>query len=213
MSDSLNTTFDGMGPAGQEPGKSVQPLAAMTPPEPATPASTTEYYYCPVPNTSMHRNDGFRLPFMHRIHSTNLLPSQKYLDAEIAGGNPYLRKATEEEISVYKMLTNPRETMTAQITAEVEMSLRAKIEAEIMDKLAKQGIDTNLDLVKIQTTDTSADVAARLRTTVRSEGVTITPEPKDFSQQAQAQRSIVGSNKLAGIAASGSAPASAAVKG
>lgn len=205
MSGSLNTNFDGMGPAGQEPGKSVQPLAAMTPPEPATPAPTTEYYYCPVPNASMHRPDGFRLPFLHRIHATGLLPSQKYLDAEIAGGNPYIRKATEEEISTYKMLTNPRETLTQQITAEVEMTLRQRIEAEIKEKLAKQGIDP--DFIKIQTADTRNEVAAKLASGIRSDGVSIIPENIDFSPNAQAQRAIVGSDKIAGVAASGSAPA------
>ena len=203
MSNSLSDlgTFDGMGAPGEGPGFGVPALPKITPPEPATKAAGVKYYFSPVPNTSFYRKDGFRLVFKHKIHVTDLLPSQRYLDQEIEEGHDYVRLATDDEIRQYKMLEYPRGTITAEVTVELERKIQRDTELRIIEALQKQGIDT--DLLKLQTVETSDDVAARLARSVRSNGATITPSAPEPNEALQRQAAIVGSDKIAKAAASG----------
>lgn len=92
------------------------------------------YYYLSVPTASMFRPDGMRLAFVHKIHCTDLMASQNYLDAEIEWGHPHLREATSEEIREYSMFIDPRGTMKKELEPEIRESLEAKIRAELEAK-------------------------------------------------------------------------------
>lgn len=120
-----------------ENGQTVESVGPM----PATPADSTKYYSSPVQTTSFHREDGKKMPFIFGFYETNLLYDQQYLDAEIASGNPYVRYASEEEITVAHMRLDPRGTITKDVREQIknDPEFRAQMEAEILERLAASG--------------------------------------------------------------------------
>lgn len=95
----------------------------------------TVYYFNSVPGASMHRPDGKKLPFMFNICATNIQQDINYLEAEIEEGHGYVRHATEAEVHLYKMRTDPTGTLTAELRPKIEAELREKLEAEIRERL------------------------------------------------------------------------------
>lgn len=156
------------------------------------PTAFTEwaYYYCPVPNASMHRKDGKRLGFINGVFATNIVADIQHLDAEIADGHPALRRATDQEVHSYKMFMDPKGTMKEQllndpsVRSQIEEELRAKLENEIRAKLAREmgmdvppasvmgSVEGAADAAKLAGTD----VLDRLKTAIKTPGgATIIP--------------------------------------
>lgn len=135
-------------------------VVESTAPLPALFAKEVKYYASSVPTASFHRTDGKRLGFVHGILETKLHYDQLYLDNEIADGNPYLVKATDEQIRAHKYRLNPKETMKAELLSdpEVKQQLTDQIMAELvrnaapgsalaqeLDRLRLAGVDTGLE--------------------------------------------------------------------
>jgi hypothetical protein len=96
---------------------------AMTAPLPDK-VVETKYYFYPLDSISMHRIDGKQLIFKYGICAAYLKADQDYLDREIAAGNPYLVRATEDQIQHYKMRMDPKGTLETKVRDELEPKIR-----------------------------------------------------------------------------------------
>lgn len=142
-----------LGPVGIDTSRpSVPALAAITPPLPSTQAQEARSYVCTIPNASMHRTDGKRLGFVFGFLTTQFAEDIKYLEAEIAAGNIYVRQATADEINNANMRLDPRGTMEKQVRAQLEPQLRAELEARIRAEMLT-GSGVNLDAAKVAGVD------------------------------------------------------------
>ena len=190
---------------------------------PATKALETKYYFLQERNHNMIRPDGMKLGFIHQIHATELLHTQRFLDAEIAEGHPYLKAATKDQILAYKMHLDPTEAVREHITPQIESQLRVKLEAELLQQLAVAGISIpadfkltpaslpvsqNEDAERIAGTSQSSALAALVARQVTSGAAQVTVTDSTAARTFQA--STVGSNKIASGAIDSN---SAAVKG
>jgi hypothetical protein len=173
-------------------------LVTSTAPMGVEEATEVKYYYISNAAAKMHRPDGFPIGFIKHVHATKLMATQWYLDMEIESGHPYLRKATTEEVHMYKMTIDPKATITEEVQEEVKNS----VTAELMKKLVEDGL-------------LAADIAATYLQ--QSGGKDIQSTPTDVintgnaqlsllkQRAASLQQSVVGSNKVAsGAADSGS---------
>lgn len=111
----------------------VSPIAAHTPPEPIV-IVNEKYYMSTMGNINMISYDGTKIVFLHHTFHTTVMSLQNYLDAEIAGGNYFIRHATDEDISNIRMKTEPKTVMLEQVRGEMEDKLRTELETEIMSK-------------------------------------------------------------------------------
>jgi hypothetical protein len=98
----------------------------------------------------MIRTDGKKLAFVFGILSTNDVYDIQYLDAEIKFGNPYVRKASKEEVDFYQMKIDPRGTMEKQLTPEIESRVRVELEVELRKQLEKKLSVLGTDLTQEQ---------------------------------------------------------------
>jgi hypothetical protein len=82
-------------------------------------------------NASFFRPDGKKLPFIKGLLKTNTVEDIKYLDEEIASGNPYVKRASPEEVSQAEALFDPlgalRKKIEKDVGAELYEQLRAKL--------------------------------------------------------------------------------------
>lgn len=141
MSDQMLSNPDLLLP-GQDPSKPAVPaMATITQALPSTPTDTIKWYICTVNNASFHRTDGKKLAFLFNILPTDDKYDQEYLDKEIDYRNPYVRYATTEEIQIYKMRTNPREVIEAEVRADIEAEVRKEYEDKITELQRTQGVD------------------------------------------------------------------------
>lgn len=105
---------------------------------------TYYYYYMTAQsmrNGSMHRKDGKKLAFLNGVCKTNLLHDVEYFEEEVhIHQNPFLRRATADEINAYEMQLNPKGFMREQVEREFsqsrEQDMRRKLEREIRQELA-----------------------------------------------------------------------------
>lgn len=116
----------------------VPALAALTRPLGSTMQEEYKCYVCTVPNASTHRADGKKLPFVYGFMRTNIMQDIKHMEYEISELNPYFRHATAQEIEAYDMRTDPRGTLTRNITAELTPQLRAEIELQVRAELEEK---------------------------------------------------------------------------
>lgn len=141
----------------------VSPIEAITKPQP-TVIVDVKYYVCTVANASFHRFDGTRIGFRFGFFETNVEATQQYLDWEIQQGNQYLRHATPDEVQEAKMRFDPVGTIREKVREELELELRAKLEAEIREKMGilqnmsvspqQQEVNrSNADMAKMQNID------------------------------------------------------------
>lgn len=128
-------------PVGQRTASIAAQPQHITKPFPATRAAGKKYYVCSMPHASMHREDGKKIAFVHGFCETDILHDQRYLDNEIDAGNPYVREATEEEVTEAKMRRDPRGTIKEQVRSEIEAELRLQLEAEIRAEVAASASD------------------------------------------------------------------------
>lgn len=138
----------------------VPALAALTRPLGSTLQEEFKSYICTVPNASTHRADGKKLPFVYGFMRTNIKQDIAHMEHEIDELNPYFRHATAQEIEAYDMRTDPRGTLTRNITAELTPQLRAEIElsvrAELEEKIRKEMAESAAADRELKTTDTTA---------------------------------------------------------
>jgi len=135
---------------GQQPQAPLPKPLIMQAPIPAP----EKYYQLSIDGASMHRSDGALLPFKFRFLATSNLVDQQYLDHEIAMGHPNLSYADDMQIEAYKLRSQTPEDIRAAIKAELqaelqldktpvltenEQEIKARLQAEIMDELARTG--------------------------------------------------------------------------
>jgi len=137
MSEFLNTNPNLLNPMNTQ-AQTVPPLAGITQPLPIILQEKTEYYFCTMQNHHMTRNDGKRLAFIFNTFATKDVSDINYLNAEINANNPYLRKATDDEIRMYKMRIDPKGTLAAELTPQIEEKVRNELEAEINASLEQR---------------------------------------------------------------------------
>lgn len=119
----------------------VNPLNAITPPQPNHDTGELHHYATSMKNVSIHREDGTRLTFLFHHFSTSMSADIKFLDREIAAGHPYIRHATPVETQAAMMIKDPRGTIKQEVAAEVEQEVAAKVTANIRARLqAELGI-------------------------------------------------------------------------
>lgn len=173
----------------------VNPLQALTAPLPATEAPSTKYYICTVSNACLHRADGKKLPFVFGFLETAILHDQKYLDAEIDNGNPYVRAATKEEVTAAKMRMDPKGTIRAQVESELRADLEAQIRAELLSQMAAAPVGSAeaaaIDGSKVAGVDAASKLAA-----IRDKG-TKTGTATVMESTAAPLQGVVGSDKIA----------------
>jgi hypothetical protein len=126
------------------PGQTSLGVPALTtgPTAPLPPIRTSNgekvAYFCEIPNATMHRNDGKRIPFLWQFYETDLLHDILYLENEIAAGNTLVRHATDEEKHNYRVRTEPKTVMREQVTAELQANLASDLEKKIRAQVKKE---------------------------------------------------------------------------
>lgn len=116
----------------------VAPIQGHTPALPVKKAKEVKYYTCTLLNHHMHRKDGKRLAFVFGILKTDDFFDQQYVDAEINGGNAFIRNSTVQEIHVYNMRVDPQGTIKAQVTPEIEAKVRVELEVELRNSFEEK---------------------------------------------------------------------------
>lgn len=113
----------------------VQPIAAKTLAFPVSLVQDMHYFACTMLNHHMHRTDGKRLGFQFGIFATQDMYDIEYMNKEIDAGNIYISKATNEQISIYRMKVDPKAMLTEQLSPQIEAELRDTLNAELRDKM------------------------------------------------------------------------------
>lgn len=126
-------------------GQTVPTLPGITKPFPVTMLAEAKNYICTMLNHHMHRTDGKRLAFTFGHLETKDAHDIEYLDSEInSGNNPFIRRATPEEVNAFHMRVDPRGTMEKQLTPEIEDRVRAELQIELQksfeEKLRSVGV-------------------------------------------------------------------------
>lgn len=127
--------------ATDEFGKLVESTKPFSNHRQAEPA----FYYCTERVASMHRPDGKKIPFVYHICETDVVADIAFLDREIDDyENPYLRRATPDEIKAHLHRKDPKGAMKKEVLAdpavrkEIEDSMRGSLEAQIRAQLRKE---------------------------------------------------------------------------
>lgn len=112
----------------------VPALQALTPPSEVIIEDEEKHYYCPVPNASLHANDGTRMTFIGGFFSTHVKHLKDYLDKEIRSGGvtAYLRPATEIEKTAILTKRNPQKALEDDFRDNKEPALRKELERGIV---------------------------------------------------------------------------------
>lgn len=133
----------------------VHPIETHTAPFPRQLQTETRYYFMTRKDHHMIRPDGKKLAFHFRVHATNDTISQiyatndiwdiRYLDQEVADGNPFLKEATEEQIDNYNMRIDPRGTIRRELQPQIE----AETTRELMARLQRAGVTLTPEQQKV----------------------------------------------------------------
>jgi len=203
---------------------SVPSITSHTPPFAVRFTEEVHHYICSIWNHHMHRKDGKRLAFVFGHFATNELNDIEYLEEEIRGGNPYIRRATDDEIHAYKMKIDPAGTMADTMRPRVEAEVRTQLEAELnstmLEKLNSIGVqlsDEQIAALKAQapvvTTDPNTSVnvtdAGKLSGLDRLKGLlpSIKTPTATIIPQSPQLGGIVGTDQLGGGAPDSNSPA------
>jgi hypothetical protein len=89
----------------------------------------------------MIRADGKSIIFIFGIHESADENDQKYLEKEIKGGNPFIRRATEEQILAHRMRVNPQATITQQVRPQIVDEVSGNFRARLMEARDKGQIN------------------------------------------------------------------------
>lgn len=122
----------------------VTALPGITKPYEPEPLETPYYFTCTMLNHHMHRPDGKRLAFLFGTLETKDGNDVKYLQQEIAAGNPFIKASSEQEVNIYRMRVDPQGTMTQQLTPQIEQrvteELSIKLQNAMVDRMKELGI-------------------------------------------------------------------------
>lgn len=122
----------------QSAASQVAPLAAITKPMDNTKVEPV-WFYSTMATANFHRYDGKKLPFMANLFKCTIKEDIAYLDEQIDKyENPYLRRATEDEVGKARMNENPIETIRAAVRQEVEDSFSIEELQKLIER-RKQG--------------------------------------------------------------------------
>ena len=138
----------------------VQAQVKPHPPIPTVLLDTFSYFYCDVPNASIHRPDGKRIAFLFGVCKTNNKGDIEFLTREINDLHPNITMASAAQVKDYEYRMDPRGTVRAEVTQELEQDLRTKILAE----LARDGkLIAGVDIGDIKKVDRAATELANER--------------------------------------------------
>jgi len=173
-----------------------------TAPLPTKHTGKEKYYFCGIPNVSIHRTDGKRIGFVFQVYKTDIEADIKFLDAEIAEGHPDIRYATDEEIRNYEFHRDPRGTMKKEVAADLEKELTETITKKILGQLGISEEDfKDNSLENIQGVDGNTMLSQKLTEmkdkAIQGAGVKITPTGPLMAAQAPTLKGIVGSSTIA----------------
>jgi hypothetical protein len=119
-----------------QPGvPSLTSFKGMTPAEPTVHTGEPKHYVMTLPGANMHRADGKKLAFVFGVLKTDIEADIRYIEEQIKEGVPYLRAATSEEIHSFNMKIDPKGTLRAEVSQQVEADLRQKLEIQIREEL------------------------------------------------------------------------------
>jgi hypothetical protein len=124
-----------MDPSGNP---TVAPLHVITPAMGNTKLAAPLWYVCTIPNASMHRNDGKKLPFVSGFFKCFFQEDARYLNNEIESGNMYIRQANAKEIEAARMLEDPLGMIKDNLRVEVEQNVRDSLTLEDLEKLVAE---------------------------------------------------------------------------
>lgn len=147
----------------------VQPLQALTPPDPVVVEEEEKHYHCSVPNASFYKHDGTRLGFVNGFFSSNIKAIKDYLDNEIANGAvaSYLRRASKDEVARIMSVRNPMAALEEEFKVNKEPELRKELERDIVASI--------MGVPKDQVTDEIVDTFMK-RTNNEGLGQTTNPD-------------------------------------
>lgn len=191
-------------PAGATPAEAqrVSPLNAKTAEIPLEFTETAKAYICTVSAASLYRKDGKKIPFVFGFHETKVKGDIDYLEAEIAGGNQFIRHATQQEIEAAHMRLNPRETIRDQVLQQEIPVIKESLRAELLKELEAKGVDVSALLATDAAKNDASKIAgtkvtnaSELLAKVKGAAVATPPVP--------VLGGIQGTDKIAAAAANG----------
>jgi hypothetical protein len=147
-----------MTPNVLNPGASslaVPRLVAITEPMPNTEAPHV-YFHCSHSTASFHRQDGKKLPFLNHFYKATFAEDVAYLDNEIRTGNPYIRRATEDEVSHARLLEDPLGTVKDQLKKELSIDDLEKLLAERRAAVASPAVTDGSRIAGVDAQDKNA---------------------------------------------------------
>lgn len=116
----------------------VPPLVTMTAPMSNTKIPEHIYYVCTIPNASMFRQDGKKLPFVGGYLKTNVKEDIAYLDGEIDIGSIYIKRASPKEIEAARMFEDPLGVIKDAVRHDIEKQVRESYTIEQLEALLKE---------------------------------------------------------------------------
>ncbi len=125
---------------------SVPALKARTAPLEQHVAPEPVWFKATIPNCSLHRPDGKRLPFMQGFLKATMQEDIDYLSNEIRTGNPYIALALLEEVAQAKAIEDPvgamRDALRPEIVKEYVGNLSLdSLEALLAEKRAAKAVE------------------------------------------------------------------------
>lgn len=169
-------------------------------PFPAEVAAVKKIYWAADHNLKMSRTDGKIIQFRNHYFEANMLHDQQYLDNEIFQGHERIRHASAAQEHEAKMMLRPKETMREV----VELELRSKIEAELMERFGLKNPSQNAsEAEKIAGALTARDkVEAALASSKVGNTGTATSDGQSAGVKVSEPQPVAGQNTFQGSVAS-----------
>lgn len=187
-------------------GQRVEPLQRKTgdlAPQPFDSDTPTAYYACTVLNHHMHRTDGKRLGFVFGIFETRDWQDVKYLNEEIdLHQNPFIRRASDEEIKTYKMKRDPRGTIVEEIAPEIAEQTKQQLQDVLAARMNSMGLSDEQKQMLLASLGATQPSDAQKIAAIDSP---IKPEAIEMQGAKAFQVGVVGSNRIVNTATSNQA--------
>lgn len=132
----VNPDLIAAGQDTQQPA-AVPALAARTAPIKQHDAPTPVYFKASIPNCSMHRQDGKRLPFMNGFFKATIQEDIDFIKNEIRTGNPYITHATADEVQQARAQEDPLGVIRETMRPDVEKEILGSLSLEALEALIK----------------------------------------------------------------------------
>jgi hypothetical protein len=92
-------------------------------------------FVCTLMNASLFRPDGKKLGFVKGLLKTQVKEDIEYLDGEIDNGNPYVKRASKDEVDTAESLFDPIGSLRKKVEKDVGAELYAKLREQLSAKL------------------------------------------------------------------------------